>query len=282
MDIGRAQKETPSRGGRRSADAICGGVSARDSSEVPRPGALAISKNGICKLCGDQAALVPRSHVIPQWMYGMLPDDGQRFRIASTAPDEFEQRSQTGIYGQFVCNACENLFSRWDNHAADVLRRTPTKTDVGWNYGEYRYGDLSRFYLSVLWRASVCGHKFFEAITLGDRGAAVAAALRSMDDASLNTFDVWPSCSSHWLSGGLLSPIQVQIESVSHWQLYLPRFQALIKVVDGPGASRVQPYKLTPRSPLRMLEKTFAEFGEVATFTQVVKANLEKKDVRGR
>lgn len=234
--------------------------------------------SGVCKLCGTRAPLVSRSHVVPQWMYGLLPDDGRRFRIASSAPDEYEQRSQTGIYGQFVCQACENLFSRWDTHAADVLRRTPVLTSDGWDFGEYRYGELSRFYLSLLWRASACGHSFFETVSLGDRDPAVTAALRSSQDSCLSTFDVWPSCSGHWLSMGLLSPIEVQIDSVPYWQLYLPRFQALIKVVDRPGPSRIQPYKLTPGTSLRLCEKTFDEFDEVATVTKVVKANLEKKN----
>lgn len=233
-----------------------------------------------CKLCGVQTALVSRSHVIPQWMYGLLPDDGRRFRIASSIPHEYEQRSQTGIYGQFACQACENLFSRWDSHAADVLRRPPMVSSVGRNYGEYRFSDLSRFYLSVLWRASVCGHKFFEAVTLGGRGAAVAAALRSTDDASLSAFEIVPSDSEHLLSMGLLSPIEVKIESVPYWQLYLPRFQALIKVANCSGASRVQPHKLTPGAHLCMLEKTFTEFGEVVTAAQVFKANLDKKNAR--
>lgn len=211
-------------------------------------------------------------------MYSLLPDCGRPFRIASSAPDEFEQRSQTGIYGQFVCQACESLFSRWDAHAADVLRRTPVLTPEGWDYGEYRYGDLSRFYLSLLWRANACGHKFFEAVSLGDREPTVSAALRSTDDSCLSAFDIWPSCSEHILSMGLLSPIQVQIGSVPYWQFYLPRFQALIKVVDRPGPSHIQRYKLTPGTNLRLCEKMFTEFDEVATVTKVVKSNMETKN----
>ncbi|MGE3104599.1 MAG: hypothetical protein AB7F83_00195 [Lysobacterales bacterium] len=231
-----------------------------------------------CKLCGDQAALVPRSHVVPQWMYAMLPVDQRRFRIASTAAGEFEQRSQSGIYGRFVCQSCENLFSGWDTYAADVLRSPFTIGALGREFGEYNYGHLVRFYLSILWRASACGHRFFETVDIRGREAALIAALRVTDDASLSAFDVWPSYSNHELSLGLLTPIEVQIESVSYWQLYLPRFQALIKVVDQPGASCVQPHKLLPDTPLRMKEKTFTEFGEVTNAAKVFKANLEKKN----
>jgi hypothetical protein len=138
-----------------------------------------------CKLCGTESALVPRSHVIPQWMYALLPQDGRPMKIASSHLGEFEKKSPSGIYGKFVCQSCENLFSRWDDHAAIVLRRPPTLTGGGWDYGTYSYGDLTRFYLSVLWRARACEHPFFETVVLGRRAAVLAKGLLSTNDAGL-------------------------------------------------------------------------------------------------
>lgn len=235
-----------------------------------------------CKLCGNRAPLVPRSHVIPQWMYALLPNDGRPMKIGSSHRGEFEKKSPTGVYGKFVCQACENLFSRWDDHAAIVLRRTPALTCSGWDYGAYSYSDLIRFYLSVLWRASACGQPFFETVDLGDQQAKLAAVLLSKDEAPLDAFDVWPSRSGLVVAQGVLPPIEVPIESVPYWQLYMPEFQALIKVTSRPGAPCVQPHKLKPNSPLLLLEKTFTEFGEVDTAEQVFRANMEKKNARRR
>lgn len=235
-----------------------------------------------CKLCGTESALVPRSHVIPQWMYALLPQDQRRFRIASSHTGEFEQRSQTGIYGKFVCQSCEDRFTHWDTYASEVLRSAPTLTSNGWDYGLYEYGDLARFYLSVLWRASACGHPFFEVVDLKDRQTTVAEALLSNDDACLNAFDVWPSCSGHCLAFGVLPPKEVAIESVPYWQFYMPLFQALIKVSPLPGAPCIQPHKLKPDSTLYLHEKDFTEFGEVETTKQVFLANMEKKNARRR
>jgi hypothetical protein len=235
-----------------------------------------------CKLCGSASALVPRSHVIPQWMYALLPHDGGPMKIASSHLGEFEKKSPTGIYGKFVCRPCENLFSRWDDHAAIVLRRPPTLTSEGWDYGAYSYGDLTRFYLSVLWRASACGQPFFEVVDMGTRNAKLAMALLSTDDTCLDDFDVWPSCSRHLLAYGVLPAIEVTIESSSYWQLYMPRFQALIKIAEQPGAPCLQPHKLKPNSPLRMHEKHFNEFGEVNAAELVFRANMEKKNASRR
>lgn len=236
-----------------------------------------------CKLCDLPATLVGCSHVIPQWMYAVLPQDESRFRIASSHDGEFEKRSPTGIYGRFVCQLCEDHFARWDSCASEVLRRIPTMSANGWwDYGEFGYGDLARFYLSVLWRASACGQPFFETVDLKDRTATLATALLAKDDTCLAAFDIWPSRSGRLLACGVLPPLEVSIESTPYWQLYMPLFQALIKVVDGPGASCVQPHKLKPNSHLLLCEKTFTEFGEVATTETVFRANMEKKNARRR
>ena len=233
-----------------------------------------------CKLCGAQSALVPRSHVVPQWMYALLPHDGRPMKIASSHLGEFEKKSPTGIYGKFVCQTCENLFSRWDDHAAIVLRRAPTSTGGGWDYGAFSYGDLTRFYLSVLWRASACGHQFFETVDLGHRAAVLAKALLSTNDTDLAEFEVWPSCSAHLYACGLLPPIEVPIESVPYWQIYMPKFQAQIKVAAQCSAPLVRGEKLKPDTRLLMWEKSFTECGEVEIVKQVALANREKKNAR--
>ena len=233
-----------------------------------------------CGLCPALAPLAPKSHVIPQWMYDLLPQDKHRFRIASSHLGEFEQRSQSGVYGRFVCQACEDRFAAWDDYAAIVLRRTPKLRNGGLEFGAYDYGRLARFYLSVLWRMSACRHRFFGSVTLNSTETQVRQALLTSGDDTLSAFEIVPSWSSNILSCGLLTPIQVRIESVPYWQIYMPRFQALIKVEAVPGAVSLQEWKLTPGSNLRMLEKTFTEFGEAKLAEQVFRANLEKKNAK--
>jgi len=73
-----------------------------------------------CKLCKSLGPLVPKSHVIPQWMYKMLPQDKRPMQIASSHPAEHQQKSPTGIWGSFVCQSCEDRFSTWDNYAMEA------------------------------------------------------------------------------------------------------------------------------------------------------------------
>lgn len=74
--------------------------------------------------------------------------------------------------------------------------------------------------------------------------------------------------SSHLLSLGVMTPIKVKVESVPYWQIYLPRFQALIKMEPGPGAPCLQPFVMVDDQPPSMIEKQFNEFGEINTVKQ--------------
>ncbi|MBU0673020.1 MAG: hypothetical protein KJ950_00070 [Proteobacteria bacterium] len=263
-----------------------------------------------CKLCNSPEPLHPCSHVIPQWMYEMLPMDNRRMRIASSHQGEWEQRSLTGIYGTFVCRKCEDRFATWDGYAAAVLRRQPTATTQGWDFGQYDYARLKRFFLSIMWRIHAC-EKFFEEVDLGSYVNPLAKCLLNDDTNALRDFEVVPTWCPHllaldetepgWLysyggmapikvqiksipcwvnSHGVMTPVRVMIESVPYWQLYLPLFQALIKVEPGPGAPCLQPFVMAEKSSLCMLEKTFTEFGEAKTGEHVVTENQKKKNAK--
>jgi hypothetical protein len=265
-----------------------------------------------CKLCNSPGPLHPCSHVIPQWMYEMLPMDDRRMRIASSHEGEWEQRSPTGIYGSFVCRSCEEHFAAWDGYAADILRRQPAATTQGWNFGQYDYARLKRFFLSILWRIHAC-ERFFDEVDLESYASPLAKCLLNDDTTALRDFEVVPTWCPHlltrdeeaqpdgWLysyggmaqvrvlikpvpswvySLGVMMPVRVLIESVPYWQLYLPRFQALIKVEPGPGAPCKQPFAMVNGTTnLYMHEKIFTE-EEIHTVQRVVKENLKRKNAK--
>jgi hypothetical protein len=231
-----------------------------------------------CKLCKAIGPLHPCSHVIPQWMYKMLPQDGRPMQIASSYPGEQQQRSQTGFYGSFVCPNCEKRFAAWDDYAATILLRSPVNTDKGLIFGEYDYNKLALFFLSILWRAHACEHKFFEKLDLGSDAAALAQCLLNEDADISKKFEIIPTWSSNILALGVMTPVKVSVQSTPYWQLYLPLFQVLIKVVPGSGAVCMQALVMTEGKDLYMIEKTFTEFGEIEIAERVVKENIKKKN----
>ncbi|NTU49922.1 MAG: hypothetical protein HGA87_03375 [Desulfobulbaceae bacterium] len=208
----------------------------------------------------------------------MLPMDSRRMKIASSYMKEYEQKSQSGIYGAYVCKKCEDLFAIWDDYAATVLQRSSVATAQGFDFGEYDYNKLARFFLSILWRAHACEHRFFSTVDLDSQALALENHLLNENKTALRDFDIIPSYSSNMLALGVMTPVKVSIQSVPYWQLYLPLFQALIKVVADPGAACLQPIVMTEGKNLCLVEKTFTEFGEIDIAERVVKENIKKKN----
>lgn len=235
-----------------------------------------------CELCSENGPLIKCSHVFPQWLNKLCPTGNRPFRLVSPVDGEYEQRSQTGSYGEFVCQSCETMFGKWDNHASKILKRPPVQTAKGWCFGEYDFNQMMLFYLSVLWRAHACKHVFFNDMDLMEHADRVGRILLDQGSNGFDGFEVIPSCSAHWLSSGFMDPRFVQIDDVTYCQLYMARFQAFIKVDDNPGVERLQPYVIAGNQPLCMLEKTFDEFGELATFVNTAQINMEKKNARNR
>ena len=238
-----------------------------------------------CKLCGSIENLVKKSHVIPLWMY-----EFGAMRLLSTYPNEHEQRSHTGIYGQFVCSNCEDKFQKWDDYAAKVLRAEssiktikalPTDIQV-YDFGQYNYLKLKLFFLSVLWRSHACDHHFFSEIDLGSFAPIIESCLLYENKEQIDLFDIIATYSNKIIVCGVVNPRIVQIENIYYWQLYLPHYQALIKVDDSPGYSGFKPILLSEYNPLYMVEKSFEEFDEIKYFHNIFLENQRKKSVKAR
>lgn len=236
--------------------------------------------NTSCKLCGKPGALVKCSHVIPKWMYAYGP-----MRLLTSHTSEFEQRSPTGVYGQFVCADCEDKFQKWDDYAARVLRGNSTLDTIEspsglirvHNFGHYDYIELKLFYLSVLWRAYACEHRFFDQLGLGNYAETLANCLLTKDKSLIDSIDVWPTYSRHLFALGVLEPRLVSLNDMSYWQLYMPHYQALIKIDEKPSPEHLKHMMLTEGKPLYMVEKNFDEFGETEHFYNIALANKRKK-----
>lgn len=245
--------------------------------------------NTSCKLCGKPGALVKCSHVIPKWMYiyaqRQWMDTHGPMRILSSHVNEHEQRSPTGIYGKFVCAGCEDKFQKWDDYAAKILRgnstlktiETPSGLIRVHDFGHYDYIELKLFYLSILWRAHACDHQFFDQFDLGKHTDNIATCLLTKDKSLIDSFDIWATYSSYLMGVGVLEPRFVILKNVGYCQLYMPHYQALIKMDDKHSDESLKHMMLTQGEPLYMVEKSFDEFGEIEHFYNIASENMRKK-----
>jgi len=74
----------------------------------------------ICKMCEKEKNLV-NSHIIPKSFYKEVSPDNDLKIIDNKG--SFPKKSPTGVYDQFICQNCENLFNDGDDYIKKIFGR---------------------------------------------------------------------------------------------------------------------------------------------------------------
>lgn len=122
----------------------------------------------VCRLCGD-AAILRQSHILPEFVYELTYEGNRALSVAADGTGKMNTVQQ-GIWEWLLCDRCEVHFSRFESHAADVIREIAPRLrgtragDVVTVRADYRTFKL--FLLSILWRAAVSKAPNFRAVDL--------------------------------------------------------------------------------------------------------------------
>lgn len=123
----------------------------------------------ICRLCGEETIL-RQSHILPEFVYELTYEENRALSVAADGTGKVNTVQQ-GIWEWLLCDRCEGHFSRFESHAADVIReihprlRGAVVGEVVTVLADYRTFKL--FLLSILWRAAVSKAANFRAVDLG-------------------------------------------------------------------------------------------------------------------
>jgi hypothetical protein len=151
-------------------------------------------------------------------------------RSCPTASAFFPKKTLTGIYDtEILCEACDGELGKLDQHAVENVCRASDVVDLkdGGQTIARQYpsadGELvGRFIASVLWRASISRHYFFNRVDLGPYEEIIRDILsnRSQDSgriqmllAEFNKADV-----------PILNPHKTRTDEVGFWVIYANRF----------------------------------------------------------
>lgn len=135
---------------------------------------------GVCKLCQLTKPLCDKSHIIPNHAYSPLKgEDNSMIYVDRTTDLNNPPKRQTGEFESgILCQECERRLSRYEEYGKRmVFGNTAAKSqrliknignrnilEISGNVYDYRKFKL--YLLSILWRASISGRKFFENISL--------------------------------------------------------------------------------------------------------------------
>jgi hypothetical protein len=146
-----------------------------------------------CALC-LLAKPLQESHIIPEFLYGVMYDEKHRYNVLSLAPERRERIEQKGARERLLCRECEQQFAKLERYASLVLKGGAPGMD-GQRNGSIvsvtgiDYAQFKLFLLSLLWRAGVAKGRYFERVTLGPHEERLRAMLHDGDPGS---FDLYP------------------------------------------------------------------------------------------
>lgn len=121
-----------------------------------------------CALCGTSVPKLAESHVYPKALHLLFADSQDNLppiviNRKADHPSKAVQRSRGGVYGEFVCTACEhNLFGPADNefmrlhHQLSSWPQPNGRIDIAPNVVPGSSDLFHRFALQTLWRWAAC------------------------------------------------------------------------------------------------------------------------------
>ena len=196
-------------------------------------------RQGTCRWCQQRTTLI-RAHIIPKAFYVPIKGEADKVVILSPTERKFTRFTSSGIFDpRILCSACDRFLGRLDEYGHQIFKSPPSESDritqgllPGYNLHCDDVQRAQRFLLSVLWRASVTTHDFFQTVSLGQKYEDMIRHLITNDleiteadfeFVAIRVFD-------HPIDGGIVPPFRVRFGGVTAQQLYLPYYKFIVRM----------------------------------------------------
>jgi len=134
-----------------------------------------------------QEKSLAHSHVFPEFFYEPTYDETKRFVSLSTHPRHKLKLFEKGLREYLLCQQCEGQFSRYETHAACVLRTAIDSRASNSRFvvvPTYDYKLFKLFGLSLIWRFHIAESHMFADVKLGPHAEKIRQMLAAEDAGS--------------------------------------------------------------------------------------------------
>ncbi|HQW05705.1 MAG: hypothetical protein IPH05_17060 [Flavobacteriales bacterium] len=124
---------------------------------------------GTCKLCLKPGQELQNSHIISEFFYKPIYENG-RFQIFSSNTTNSSRIEQKGLREHLLCWSCEQKLGNWEKYVKELLfDRAPQGIDHGdrMEYPGVEYSQFKLFQMSLIWRLGITKHDRFSNVDLG-------------------------------------------------------------------------------------------------------------------
>ena len=188
-----------------------------------------------CRLCRQQKELC-RSHILPDFLYSPLYDgDNHSYHVIQVDPI-LRPSYQTGQWDRLLCQECEQKISPWETYAKREWfdRRNSLKFNGGVCELSVDYDRMKLFFLSILWKMSVCNRPMFKLVALGENEKKLRDILFRLDPGyeEQYPFVIWWHERDEILDNYIGSPTVSTISNITYIFLPIPQFLMAYELSD--------------------------------------------------
>ncbi|HRK61848.1 MAG TPA: hypothetical protein PLY88_04780 [Candidatus Omnitrophota bacterium] len=220
---------------------------------------------GKCCLCLEDKKLI-KAHIIPKGLYNLEPAK-EPTKLVSNKPNEYPKKAPVGVYDEgILCAQCDNKIGEWDSYAAVFFKQEFVEEKYMIDNGarlayvvdSYDYKSLKLFYMSMLWRAGVSSHGFFEKVDLGSHEAKLRDLLIRGDPGSSEQFSVIVSKFDYDSSlVPQLNPQRSRYDGLNCYKIYFYGYMSILKVDSRKYFETLNPYVIKPNEKLVVLLRDY-------------------------
>jgi len=231
-----------------------------------------LQHNSICKLCLLYRPLI-KAHVLPESLYPHRTAGVSNVRLYSRNPDAFPKRSSIGVYDKTIlCADCERQFQECDDHAQKVLRGAPCdRLASHFELHSFDYFLLKRFFLGLLWRASVSSHEMFSQVDVGPtHESRLRQMILSNDSGGPEEYAVWLFVFDDPETKGIVfQPTRVKVKGVNAYRFVCAGLVIFIKVDQRPTPYPLNQASLRPGAEIPVIVRRWATSSERSEMVRV-------------
>ncbi|MEW8624162.1 MAG: hypothetical protein AB2551_00245 [Candidatus Thiodiazotropha sp.] len=225
----------------------------------------------ICKGCGENKKLI-KAHAIPESFFVGLRDGDKAPLLTTDKDGHYPKKTPIGVYdSEILCRECEDRFQEVDDYAQRLLiKEVDTHEEIisesvllGYIVKNINYSLLKRFFVSVLWRASISTHEFYSRINLGPFEEDIRQIIWSGEERGKGYYDcILAKFVDTELGRVMLDPHMERWDQVNYARFYMYGYVVYIKVDRRPTPRQLIPFVIRDNSDLYIVRRNLLKSKE--------------------
>ena len=236
----------------------------------------------VCKYCNQEKPLC-KAHIIPQAFYKQIWSDNRHPLLCKIKLGSPKQKmSSIGLYdSNILCSDCDGKFGKFDEEGINFFRNINFdlyKHNISSEYfykvpnSEYNYLKLKKFFISVIYRASISKLPEFSSVNLGDKFEAEVVNFLKNDNDNEHFSILLQKRSSVTeipVDKIILTPGRFRLQAINAYDVHLSGLRAIIKVDSRPFPTLFRTFELNSLYAF-IFHSILEETNDYQFFTQYV------------